>query len=90
MRSVRITQTVVYVVTALAVALGIFLNIAFANGKFSLSNLWGEHYYAENTVWTYLSIAFVAAIGYLTVRQLPADGVTLKLSKGVTGEGEAR
>ena len=66
MRSVRITQSVVYMVTALAVALGVFLNIAFANGKFSLSNLWGEHYYAENTLWTYLSIVFVAAIGYLT------------------------
>jgi thiosulfate dehydrogenase [quinone] large subunit len=89
MRSVRITSSVVYGVTALAVALGVFLNIAFANGKFSLSNLWGEHYYAENTIWTYLSIAFVAGIGYLTARQLPADGVTLKLSRGVTGEGES-
>lgn len=87
-RAVHITPMVIYAVTAAAVALGIFLNIVFANGKFALGNLWGEHYYAENTIWTYLSLLFVAAVGVLTARSLPAEGITLKLSKGVTGPGE--
>ncbi len=88
MRTVRITPAVVYGATLLAVAIGVFLNIAFATGKFTLSNLWGEHYYAENTIWTYLSLALVAAIGILTARRLPADGIALQLNKGVSGPGE--
>jgi thiosulfate dehydrogenase [quinone] large subunit len=78
----------VYGVTALALALGVFLNIAFATGKFTLSNLWGEHYYAENTIWTYLSLAFVAAVGIMTARSLPEEGVTLQMNKSVSGPGE--
>jgi thiosulfate dehydrogenase [quinone] large subunit len=84
----RITPLLVYGATAAAVAIGVFLNIAFATGKFTLSHLWGEHYYAENTVWTYLSLLFVAAAGILTARQLPQQGITLRLNKGVTGPGE--
>lgn len=87
-RTVRITPMVVYGVTAAAVALGIFLNIAFANGKFDLGALWGEHYYSENTIWTYLSLLFVAAMGILTAQRLPADGIVLKMRKSVSGPGE--
>jgi len=89
MRTMRITPMVVYAMTAVAVAIGVFLNVAFANGKFALSALWGEHYYAENTIWTYLSLLFVAGIGIATARTLPHEGVALRLSKGVTGPGEA-
>lgn len=88
MRTVRISRTTVYIATAAAVVLGVFLNVAFANGRFALGALWGEHYYSENTIWTYLSLLFVAAIGIATARQLPADGVELGLHKGVTGPGE--
>jgi hypothetical protein len=79
---------VVYAMTAVAVATGVFLNVAFANGKFALGNLWGEHYYAENTIWTYLSLLFVAGIGIATAWTLPREGIVLRLSKGVTGPGE--
>lgn len=88
MRTVRMTRTKVYGITALALALGVFLNLAFANGKFALGNLWGEHYYSENTVWTYASLAFIVLIGYLTAREIPANGLELTLHKGVTGKGE--
>jgi thiosulfate dehydrogenase [quinone] large subunit len=77
-----------YAVTGVAVALGVFLNLAFATGKFNLSNLWGEHYYSENTIWTYLSLLVIAAIGIGTARTLPNEGVQLGLSKSVTGPGE--
>jgi thiosulfate dehydrogenase [quinone] large subunit len=79
----------VYGVTLAALAIGVFLNVAFATGKFTLSNLWGEHYYAENTIWTYLSLALVAVAGIMTARRLPEGGIALTLRKGVTGPGEA-
>jgi thiosulfate dehydrogenase [quinone] large subunit len=88
MRTVRITPRVVYGTTLVAVALGVFLNIAFATGKFTLSHLWGQEYVAENTIWTYLSLAFVALAGIMTARRLPAEGISLELNKSVTGPGE--
>src|SRR5215203_4330132 len=88
MRTIRITSMAVYGLTAVAVAIGVVLNVAFATGKFALDHLWGEHYYAENTIWTYLSLLFVAAIGIATARTLPREGIALRLSKGVTGPGE--
>ena len=90
MRTVRITRAVVYGATLVAVALGVFLNLAFATGKFALDHLWGQPYYAENTIWTYLSLGLVAAAGIATARRLPAAGITLRLHKSVTGPGEGQ
>ena len=88
MRTIRITPMAVYGLTAVAVAIGVVLNVAFATGKFALDHLWGEHYYAENTIWTYLSLLFVAAIGIATARRLPGGEVALTLRQGVSGPGE--
>lgn len=79
----RITKTGTYVMTAIAAAMFIFLNWAFADGMFSLDDTgtWFEREGAiiDGQLWTYVFLALIIAAGVVQAMRLPEGGVEIRL-----------
>ncbi len=69
------TRTKTYLLTTISALLFVFLAWAFADGLFSLDNLFGGEYYSEYTIITYALFAAIIGAGILQARRLPAEGV---------------
>lgn len=67
------TRRGTYILTAVAALLFIVLNWAFADGLFSLGDLWVSDAIGESTIWTYLLLAIIVAVGIYQAQSIPAD-----------------
>jgi thiosulfate dehydrogenase (quinone) large subunit len=88
------TRTKTYILTAVSAVLFIFLNWAFADGRFSLDSFWapvgsdGITVIAESSLLTYLLLAAIIGAGALQASRLPAKGVKVEPVKD-TSPGQA-
>jgi thiosulfate dehydrogenase [quinone] large subunit len=73
------TRNKTYILTAVSALLFIFLGWAFADGLFSLDNLFSGEYYSEYTIITYLLLASIVAAGVYQASRLPEDGIDTRL-----------
>ena len=80
------TRSKTYILTAVSVLLFIFLGWAFADGLFSLDNLFSGEYYSEYTIITFILLALIVAAGYLQAQRLPEEGVATE--DFIVDEGE--
>jgi thiosulfate dehydrogenase (quinone) large subunit len=69
------TRSKTYALTAISVILFLVLAWAFADGLFSLDNLFSGDYYSEYTIITYILLALIVLAGVLQANRLPEDGV---------------
>jgi thiosulfate dehydrogenase [quinone] large subunit len=83
------TRRGTYILTAIAAALFIFLNWAFADGMFSLDGdaLWNTETYASSTIFTYILLALIVAAGVYQARTLP-EGTLAKPLVDTTTPGQ--
>lgn len=88
----RITKTGTYVMTAIAAAMFIVLNWAFADGMFSLGDTgtWfsREGAIIDGQIWTYLFLALIVAAGVVQAQRLPEEGVEVRLGKETDTPGQ--
>jgi thiosulfate dehydrogenase [quinone] large subunit len=91
----RITRNGVYILTAVATLLYIFLEWAFGNdGVFDPSNPWfsvteeGERYFAGGVFWSYLLLAIIIGAGLWQARRIPDEGIELGGAIKSDGEGQ--
>jgi thiosulfate dehydrogenase [quinone] large subunit len=82
------TRKGTYILTAVAAALFVFLNWAFADGLFSLKNFWTPESYSESTIFTYALLALIIAAGVLQVRRLTDAGVDTTMAKVSSDAGQ--
>lgn len=75
------------VLTGIAVALYVFLGIAFADGLFNLSNFWSSEFYFEGTWLTYLLLAAIVVLGTVNANRMPEDGIDITAGR-TTNEGQ--
>src|SRR6478609_9414438 len=68
------TKSRTYVMTALAAALFIFLNWAFADQQFS-GNWWNSDAIASSNIWTYVLLALIVVAGVAQARVIPPEGI---------------
>lgn len=92
----RITKTGTYAMTALAVALFIFLSWAFDSlERFSLDGPWfsqvnerGEVSWIDGVFWTYAFIAIIIAVGVYQISRLPDEGIVLNPERRTDTPGQ--
>jgi thiosulfate dehydrogenase [quinone] large subunit len=72
-RRYTMTRRGTYILTAIAAALFVFLNWAFADGMFSLDGdaLWNTETYASSTIFTYLLLAIIILAGIYQAQRMP-------------------
>ena len=62
-----------YILTAIAAGVFVFLNWAFADGLFSLDDLWVSEAYSDSTIFTYLMLAVIVIVGVYQAETRPDD-----------------
>ena len=82
------TRTKTYILTADSVALFVFLAWAFADGLFSLDNLFSGDYYSEYTIITFILLALIIGAGYLQAQRLPEEGVATPVARETGTPGQ--
>ncbi len=82
------TRSKTYILTAVSVLLFIFLGWAFADGLFSLDNLFSGEYYSEYTIITFVLLAMIIAAGYLQAQRLPEEGVATPVTRETGTPGQ--
>ena len=70
------TQRGTYILTAVAAGLYLFLTWAFADGLYSLSNLWNSDEYSGSSLFTYALLAAIILVGIRTARNMPIEAET--------------
>jgi thiosulfate dehydrogenase [quinone] large subunit len=78
------TRQRTYILTAISAGLFVLLTWAFADGLFSLDNLWHSDAIAESTIWTYVLLALIAGVGVYQARRLPESGIVIKPTNEAT------
>lgn len=78
------TRQRTYTLTAISAALFALLCWAFADGLFSLDNLWHSDSIAGSTIWTYVLLALIVVAGVYQARQLPENGIAIKPTSEAT------
>ena len=74
------TQRGTYILTAISIGVFILLTWIFADGLFSLGDLWVSDAIADSTILTYLFIVLIALAGFQQARSMPEKGVETKLT----------
>jgi thiosulfate dehydrogenase [quinone] large subunit len=87
-REAQVTRSKTYILTAISVVLFIFLAWAFADGLFSLDNLFSGEYYSEYTIITYILLALIVGAGYLQAQRLPPEGVATPVTRETGTPGQ--
>jgi len=84
-----VTRSRVYTLTGVAFVLYAFLNWAFADDKFKVTDgqFWLSHEIAASSLWTYVGFALILLAGYYLASTLPAEGVPAEVSTA-TAVGE--
>ncbi len=81
------TRRGTYILTVIAVLLYVGLTWIFADGLFSLNNLWNSEAIAESSLFTYVFVVLIVAAGLIQARSLPEGGVVTKPARD-TGTGQ--
>lgn len=71
------TRQRTYILTAISAGIYLLLCWAFADGLFSLSNLWNSDVISDSTIWTYALLALIVVAGVYQARKLPESGIAI-------------
>jgi thiosulfate dehydrogenase [quinone] large subunit len=71
------TRQRTYIITAISAGIYLLLCWAFADGLFSLDNLWNSDVISDSTIWTYVLLALIVVAGVYQARKMPENGIAI-------------